>query len=40
MVDWSKISDNEVVIFLLKQREYIEAQIRAIDELALINYKL
>ena len=36
----SNVSDNEEVIKLIKQREQIEAQIRAIDEMALVKYEL
>jgi hypothetical protein len=40
MVNWEKVTDNEEVIALIKQREKIEQQIIAIDELALVNYEL
>lgn len=40
MIDWIKVTDNEEVIFLLKEREKIEEQIRTIDEMALIRYTL
>lgn len=40
MIDFSKVTDNEVIINLLKQRENINAQIRKIDEMALIRYEL
>ena len=40
MIDWTKVTDNEEVIKLLKQREELEKKIRAIDEKALINYEL
>jgi hypothetical protein len=39
-VDWTKVTNNEEVITLLKQREELENKIRAIDEKALINYEL
>lgn len=32
MIDYTKITDNEDVIELLKQREIIETKIREIDE--------
>jgi len=38
--NWSSVSDNEEVIRLIKQREQIEAQIRVIDEMALVKYEL
>jgi len=40
MIDWTKVSDNEEVIKLIKEREKLEEQIRAIDEKALIKYEL
>jgi hypothetical protein len=40
MIDYTKITDNEEVIRLLKQREEIEEKIRAIDEKALIKYEI
>jgi len=39
-MNWTKITDNQRVISLLKQRQKIEEQIRAIDENALIMYEL
>jgi len=39
-VDWTKVTNNQEVITLLKQREELENKIRAIDEKALINYEL
>ena len=39
-IDWTKVTNNEEVITLLKQREELENKIRAIDEKALINYEL
>ena len=40
MIDYTKVTDNEEVIKLLKQREELEDKIRAIDEKALIKYEL
>jgi len=40
MIDFTKVTDNEEVIKLIKERENIEEQIRAIDEMALIKYEL
>ncbi len=40
MIDYTKITDNEDVIELLKQREIIETKIREIDETALVKYEL
>jgi hypothetical protein len=40
MIDWGKVSDNENVINLIKQREEIEKQIREIDEMVLIRYEI
>jgi hypothetical protein len=40
MIDWGKVSDNENVINLIKQREEIEKQIREIDEMALVRYEI
>lgn len=40
MIDWTKVTDNEEVIRLIKEREKIEEQIRAIDEMALVRYEL
>lgn len=40
MIDWRKVSDNENVIYLIKQREEIEKQIREIDEMALVRYEI
>ena len=40
MIDWTKVTDNEDLIRLIKEREKIEEQIRAIDEMALIRYEL
>lgn len=39
-VDWSKVSSNKEVIRLIKERNKIEEQIKAIDKMALINYEL
>lgn len=40
MIDWSKVTDNEEIIKLIKEREKIEEQIRAIDEMVLVRYEL
>ena len=40
MIDYTKVSDNEKVIELIKQREEIEKQIREIDDMALVRYEL
>lgn len=40
MVHWTKVTDNEEVIRLIKEREKIEEQIRSIDEMALVRYEL
>ena len=40
MIDYTKISDNEKVIELIKQRNEIEKQINELDENALLNYEL
>lgn len=40
MIDWTKVTDNEEVIRLIKEREKIEEQIRTIDEMALARYEL
>ncbi len=40
MIDWTKVTDNEEIIRLIKEREKIEEQIRAIDEMALVRYEL
>ena len=39
-MDWTKITNNQRVISLLKQRQKIEKEIKAIDENALIMYEL
>lgn len=39
-IDYNKVSDNYEVIKLIKERERIEKEIRALDEMALINYEL
>ena len=38
--DWSKVSDNQKVIRLLKDRKIIEDQIQEIDNMALVRYEL
>ena len=40
MIDYAKVSDNEKVIELIKQRNEIEKQINELDENALLNYEL
>ena len=40
MIDYTKVSDNEKVIELIKQRDEIEKQINELDENALLNYEL
>ena len=40
MIDWTKVTDNEEIIRLIKEREKIEEQIRTIDEMALVRYEL
>ena len=40
MIDYTKVTDNEEVIKLLKQRKELEDKIRVIDEKALIKYEL
>lgn len=40
MIDWTKVTDNEEIIRLIKEREKIEEQIRAIDDMALVRYEL
>jgi len=40
MIDFSKITNIEEVVELLKQREDIERKIYNLDEKALINYEL
>lgn len=40
MIDFSKVTENEEVIELLKHRENIERNINQLDEKALINYEL
>ena len=40
MIDWTKVTDNEEVIRLIKEREKIEEHISAIDEMALVRYEL
>ncbi len=37
--DWSKVTSNEEVIRLIKEREKIEAQISEIEPRALIEYE-
>lgn len=39
-IDWEKISKNQEVIDLLKQRDQLEKKIRNLDEEALIKYDL
>ena len=40
MINYTKVSDNQHVIALIKKREKIEKQIRDIDEMALVRYEL
>lgn len=40
MIDFSKVTEIEEVVELLKQREEIERKINQLDEKALINYEL
>jgi hypothetical protein len=40
MIDWTKVTDNEEIIRLIKELEKIEEQIRAIDEMALVKYEI
>ena len=40
MINWTKVSDNEKVISLIKEREKLEEQINLIDKTALIKYEL
>lgn len=39
-MDYSKITENQTIIELLKERESIEAKIKEIDDEALISYEL
>ncbi len=40
MIDYAKVSDNEKVIELIKQREELEKEINNLDDNALLNYEL
>ena len=40
MIDYTKVSDNQHTIQLIKKREELEKQIREIDEMALVRYEL
>ena len=40
MIDYTLVSDNEIVIELIKQREELERKIRELDEMALVLYEL
>lgn len=40
MIDYTKVSDNQYVIKLIKKREELEKQIRELDEIALVRYEL
>jgi hypothetical protein len=40
MIDYTKVSDNQHVIELIKKRERLEKQIREIDKAALVKYEL
>jgi len=39
-IDYNKVSDNYEVIKLIKERERIEREIKALDKDALIRYEL
>jgi hypothetical protein len=39
-IDWSKVSKNQDVINLIKQREALEDKIRSIDNMALVRYEM
>jgi hypothetical protein len=40
IIDYTKVSKNTRVIALLKERELIEREIKAIDKDALVKYEL
>ena len=40
MIDYTKVSENQHVIELIKKREKLENQIRELDEIALVRYEL
>ncbi len=40
MVDYTKVSENEEVIELLKMRDDIEKKILSLDEMALVKYEI
>ena len=40
MIQWNKVSNNEVVISLIQLREEIEKKIQKLDKSALINYEI
>lgn len=40
MIDWTKVTDNEEIIRLIKDREKIEQQIKDMDDMALVRYEL
>lgn len=40
LIDYTKISDNQHVIQLIKKREKLEKQIIKIDKMALVKYEL
>lgn len=40
MIDWTKVTKQEEVIKLLKEREKLEEEIRKLDEMALVKYEL
>lgn len=40
MIDYTKISDNDEVINLIKEREILEKKIMELDNKALIKYEL
>lgn len=40
LIDWKKVTDNDEVIKLIKEREKIDEQIMALDEMALVRFEL
>lgn len=40
MIDFRKVSDNDEVIKLIKERDLIEDKIRSIDNMALVRYEI
>jgi hypothetical protein len=39
-VDYSKVTDNEEIIEMLRERARLEEEIRKMDPMALVNYEL